>query len=235
MGRISGVLMALIGVILWYYGGVSGISVMVNLGIATIIIGLVVGALPGDVDRASLRLACGSLCTFIKNLSEELGVREKAVVIPPCENLPKGGLFLPKSDEFSLALGKFREGMVFVEGPEEESGILISPPPGWDIVEYVLNNAGDLGGAGWSYSSKAVSAALSALGIGAARVFESEGGFEVLVKPVCDTPCADPVLVSVLLSIAIGTGELLLLDSVEAEGGHFKAKIRRLGGVGEWL
>ena len=235
MGRLSGGLMVLVGMGLWYYGGTSGNSVFVNLGMGSIILGLVLAVLPSGVDRGSLFITCESFCSFLKNIEDELGLNGKAVIVPPNENLPRGGLFLTKSPEFSISLGRFREGEVFVVGTDRESGVLVSPPPGWNIVEYVIDNVGDLRATGLGYASSAVSSAISALGIGSAEVFEKEGELEVFVKPVCTNPHADPVLMAVLLGVAMGIEELLLIDSVDAEGDHFRARVKRMGGVEEWL
>lgn len=235
MGRLTGGLMILIGMGLWYYGGINGSHVFVNLGIGSIIIGLVIAALPSGVDRGSVFITCEPFCNFLEELANELELQGNGIIIPPYENLPRGGVFLPNSRKFSLNLGKLEEGRVFVTGTESESGVLISPPPGWKIVEYVMDNVGDLAGTGMGYASSAVSSAISALGLGSAEVFEKEDGFEVFVKPVCTNPYTDPVLMAVLIGVAMGIGELLAVESVEAERDYFRVRVKKLGEVKEWL
>ncbi|WP_367883090.1 hypothetical protein [Thermococcus peptonophilus] len=135
MGRISGsVLIGLGGILLWYTGGQSGETALVNLGIGSILLGLVVfPPMPGwgHVSRDALELAVEPGCTFLSNLVRDLELKGKAVVIPPYENLPEGGIFIPASEEFHVPLGgKLGEGTVLVTGTRQETGLLISPVPG---------------------------------------------------------------------------------------------------------
>lgn len=239
MGRLLGGVLTAAGVILWYYGGTSGTTTLVNLGIGTIILGLVAAVLPlgGQVGREVLPLTCGPSCDFFETLRRDLELEGNPVIVPPYENLLKGAVFLPKSSDFSPHLGRFGEGTVFVAGSERESGVLISPPAGWGIVEYTIENVGELAGTGLGYASSAVSSVLSALGIGSAEVFEKEDGrIEVFVRPMCDGPVyADPVSSAVLLAVAMGTGELLKVSSVERGSEHVKIVLERLGGIEKWL
>ncbi|ASJ06367.1 hypothetical protein [Thermococcus pacificus] len=239
MGRLWGSLLAIAGIALWYYGGTQGNVALVNLGIGTIILGIVLAAFPsrGYVDRDALRLSCRDFCGFVENMREGLELRGSPVVIPPYENLPRGGLFLPKNENFSLHLGKFADGAVFITGTEEESGVLMSPPPGWGILEYTLENVGELSGTGVGYASSAVSSVLSALGIGSAEAFEREDGkIELFAKPMCGDPFyADPVLSAMLLGIAMGKGEVLRVESSERANDHVKLILEPLGGIERWL
>lgn len=239
MGRILGSILLAAGIVLWYHGGVSGRTSLVNLGIGAIILGLVIAAMPsrGHVDREALFLTCEPSCEFVEKLRNDLELRGKPLIIPPYENLPKGGIFFPKSGTVSLSLGKFDEGTVFVTGTEEESGVLISPPAGWALVNYIEENVGGLSGTGLGYASSAVSSGLSALGLGSAEAFEREDGtIEVFVKPLCDGPVyADPVASAVLLGIAAGMEELLRIESVENVKDYVKVTLKRLGGIERWL
>ncbi|NJE62126.1 hypothetical protein [Thermococcus sp. 21S7] len=238
MGRIIGGALIAAGVILWYYGGTGGSVSLVNLGIGSIILGLVSVALPlhGAVDSAVLPLVCGPSCEFLGALEKDLELQGDPIVIPPYENLPKGAFFLPRSRNFTIGLGRFGEGTVFVTGSERESGLLISPPPGWGLVEYALENVGELSGTGLGYASSAVASVLSALGLGSAEVFEEEGKINVFVKPLCGSPVyADPVVSAVLVGIALGVEELLRVVSVGRSGEYLKITLERLGGIEKWL
>ena len=239
MRRIWGIGIVIIGIGMWYYGGTSGEVHLVNLGIAAIILGLAITALPlrGHVDREAIFLSCTPLCRFIGSLSSDLGLEGSPVVIPPYENLPMGGIFLPKFKDFDIPLGKFDEKTIFLDGSGRESGVLLAPPPGSGIVEYTIENVGNLKGSGIGYASSAVSSVLSALGLGSAEVFEKEEGtIEVFVRPLCDGPWyADPVVSAVLLGIAMGSEELIRIESLEEKNGHVRLIVRRLGGVEKWL
>lgn len=239
MGRIWGGILVIAGIGLWYYGGTSGVPYLVNLGIGTVILGLVVAALPmgGQVEKESLVLSCDPFCGFVGNLVEDLELKGNPVVIPPYENLPSGGVFIPRSKDFRVPLGKLDGNTVFLAGTEDESGVLIGPPPGRGIIDYTLENVGELSGTGIGYAASAVSSVLSALGLGSAEVFEKEDGeIEVFAKPLCGGPAyADPAVSAVLLGIAMGSGELLEVESVENAGEHVKVTLRRLGGVERWL
>jgi len=239
MGRLLGGLITAAGVVLWYYGGTSGNTTLVNLGIGTIVLGLVAAVLPlgGQIGKEVLPLVCDPSCEFVEDLRHDLELEGDPVIVPPYENLPKGAVFLPKSSDFSIHLGRFGEGTVFVTGSERESGVLINPPAGWGIVEYTLENVGELAGTGIGYASSAVSSVLSALGLGSAEVFEREDGrIEAFVRPLCDGPVyADPVSSAVLLGVAIGSGELLKVSSTEKSGEYVKIVLERLGGIERWL
>jgi len=239
MGKLLGGILTAVGMLLWYYGGTGGITTLVNLGLGAIVLGLVVAALPlgGQVDRNVLPLVCTPSCEFFGSIQRDLELEGEPVIIPPYENLPRGAVFLPKAKDFSIHLGRFDEGSVLVAGSERESGVLINPPSGWEIVSYTLENVGELAGTGVGYASSAVSSVLSALGLGSAEVFEREDGrIEVFVRPLCEGPVyADPVSSAVLLGVAIGAGELMKVSSVEQRKDHVKIVLERLGGVEQWL
>ncbi|WP_297498789.1 hypothetical protein [Thermococcus sp.] len=239
MGRLWGSFLVIIGTGLWYYGGARGSVALVNLGIGTIILGIVLMGLPsrGYVSKEALLLSCRDPCGFIEDLKRDLELEGPPVVIPPYENLPKGGLFFPKAEGFSLRLGKFIEGSIFVTGTEVESGILLSPPPGWAIVEYTIENSDGLSGTGVGYASSAISSTLSALGIGSGEAFEREDGkVEVFVRPLCrGSPYGDPAVSAMLLGIAMGKGEVLEVESLEKVKDYVKLVLEPLGGVEKWL
>lgn len=239
MGRLWGAVLAVAGIVLWYYGGTQGIVSMVNLGIGAIILGLVLAAMPsrGHVDREVLLMACRDFCSFVESMRRELELDGPPVVIPPYENLPRGGLFLPKEKNFSLHLGRIVAGEVFMTGTEEESGLLVSPVPGWGFIEYTLENVGEISETGVGYASSAVSSVLSALGISSAESFERvDGKIEVFVKPLCEGPFyADPAVSAMLLGIAAGKGEVLMVESFERNNDHVKLVLEPLGGIGKWL
>lgn len=101
-GRIwGGGILVIAGIGLWYYGGGTsgGVPYLVNLGIGTVILGLVVAALPmgGQVEKESLVLSCDPFCRFVGNLVEDLELKGNPVVIPPHTRTshPEGGCSSP--------------------------------------------------------------------------------------------------------------------------------------------
>ena len=240
MSRTVGAALIGIGIILWYHGGTSSNAGLVNLGIGSIILGLVVAAFParGYVSRESLELSCGDMSEFLGKISKNLELEGKPVYIPPYENLPSGGIFIPKSEEFRLSLGMLDENDVFITGSEKESGILISPPPGYRLLKYFKDNYGEIRETDVGYASSAVSGGLSALGIGSAEVFEEEGTIEIYIRsflPRNTEVWGDPVSSAVLLAIAEATGELISVEEAQMVKDYIRMKARRLGKVEEWL
>ncbi|NJE05683.1 hypothetical protein E3E36_05905 [Thermococcus sp. M36] len=237
MGKLIGGGLIILGIGLWYYGGSSGSTSMVSLGLGAIILGLVLSAFPfrGYVARDALPLLTGSLCEFVEESVRGLELEGVPVVIPPYDNLPRGGVFIPKSGRFSLSLGMLHEGDVFVLAGG--GGLLISPAPGWEVVEYTVRNSGDIRGTGVGYASSAVSSTLSALGLGSAQAFDEGGGrISVFVRPLCGgSVYSDPVVVAVLLGIAMGENQLLEVESSEVVGEYVRITLRKIGGVEEWL
>ena len=126
---------------------------------------------------------------------------------------------------------------MFITGTEDESGVLITPVPGWKIVEYTLNNVGELTGTGMGYASSAISSVLSSLGMGSGEAFEREDGrIEVFVKPLCGDPFyADPAVMATLTGIAMGVNEVLRIESSERKNDHVKLVVEPLGGIERWL
>ena len=236
MGRLWGFFLIAIGAVLWYYGGAGGNGYTVNLGLGAVVLGTVLAALPpgGHVEKEALYISCESFPEFIENIRENAKLEGPPIVIPPYENLPTGGIFLPESTKPSPNLGRMSSGTVFVTGGRDEAGILLTPPPGWGVIEYALENVGELrGGAG--YAASAVSSVLSALGLSSAKVFEDGERIELFVKPLCGDHVSDPAVSAMLLSVAMGRDELLAVRSVEKVRDHLKITLEPMGGVERWL
>ncbi|WP_456395678.1 hypothetical protein [Thermococcus sp.] len=240
MSRTVGAALIGIGIILWYHGGTSSNATFINLGIGSIILGLVVAAFParGYVSREALELSCRDMAEFFEKIVDDLELEGNPVYIPPYENLPQGGVFIPKMKDFRLSLGRLDEGDVFVTGSERETGILISPPPGYELLRYFEENYGELSGTDVGYASSVISGGLGAFGIGSAEVFEEEGSIEVYIKPLLPgirRVWGDPVSSAVLLGIAMAKGGLISVEDVREANGYLRLKVRMLGSVEEWL
>jgi len=231
MGKVSGIFLTALGTILWYVGGSSGNQAMVNLGIGSIILGIVAFSLPGWrclPPEAGEVLGAGH-CALFSNLASDLGLRGKAFVLPPYENLPRGGIFIPVSPRGSPNLGRLFEGRVLYSEPEP--GLLLSPVPGWGFIDGLK-----LLGSGVGYAASAVSGVLDRFGLPGAKVFEEDDTVEVYVKASCkEFPYADPVVSAVLVALASGAGEVLVVEEVGEVKGHLKLLLRKAGGVEKWL
>ena len=236
MGRVWGAILIGAGAVLWYYGGTGGNGYIVNLGLGSMILGLVLAALPssGHVEKDALYMSCGSFPGFVENMRRDAGLKGPPIVIPPYENLPTGGIFLPESENPSPNLGRMSSKTTFVTGSRNEAGILLTPPPGWGIIEYTLENVGELQGSA-GYAASAVSSVLSAFGLSSAKVFENGGEIELFVKPLCGDYVSDPAVSAMLLSVAMGKNELLKVNSIEKVRDHLKITLEPMGGVERWL
>ncbi len=231
MGKVSGVTLTALGTILWYAGGSLGNQAMVNLGVGAIILGIVAFSLPGwkCLPSETRDVLSASPCAFFSNLASDLELRGKAFIVPPYENLPHGGIFIPVSPKGSPNLGRLLEGRVLYSEPEP--GLLLSPVPGWKLIDGL-----ELLGAGVGYASSAVSGILDRLGLPDVKAFEDGDTVEVYVKTRCsDFPYADPVLSAVLVALAAGADEVLTVEDIGEVKGYLKLLLRKAGGVERWL
>jgi len=247
MGKKAGVAAIILGVALWYYGGTSNGTKFVNLGIASIILGLVITTLRGMDVREIERLTHAHVPEFIDNLRRNMKLTGDPILIPPYPNLPRGGVFLPKSKNPSIKLGMLSENELIVKGSSRESGLLLSPPPGWELLKYFEEHSGSVEGSGASYAASVASSGLSALGLGKVAVFESDDGeLEIYAEPLIDGPVyTDPVCSATLLAIARGLNSVISIEESKVADGKgkkvwsknrkVKIKVRKLGTVKELL
>ncbi|WP_029551042.1 hypothetical protein [Thermococcus zilligii] len=231
MGRLSGGILTALGTVLWYLGGSLSNQAMVNLGIGSLIIGIVAFSLPGwkchPLETGDV--LSSSSCAFFSNLASDVGLKGKVFVIPPYENLPHGGIFIPVSPRGKPNLGRLFEGRVLYSEPEP--GLLLSPVPGWRLIEGL-----DILGSGVGYASSAVSGVLDRFGLPGPKVFEEGENVEVYVKSPCrEFPHADAVLSAVLVALAAGAGEVLTVEEIGEVKGYLRLLLKRAGGVEKWL
>ena len=233
MKRSSGFFLIGLGFVLWYLGGYYGNPTHVNLGIASLILGVVLLSLFYDEKNEQNKLTplCSSYCEFLEKLVKDADLKGKPVVIPPYENLPDGGIFFIPKDNYPISLGRVDQNSVLLQ----DGTLLVSPPPGWEIVKITIKNVGDLSGVGVSYASSAVLSTLNTLGSGDGTVFELEDIVEVYVRYSCAPSIFDPSVGALLLSVAYGANSLYSIESIERSGNYLKIKLRPLGEVERWL
>ncbi|WP_258083296.1 hypothetical protein [Thermococcus thermotolerans] len=228
------------------YGFLNLITSYINLGIAGMFLGAVVLTFKSSeyVKKDAIRLVLSSYGRFSNSFVDNLRLEGNAVYIPPFENLPEGGVFVPLHEDFELDLARIDEETVFLtEIPNDRAMGLFLGPLGIELVKkYEEHLEYSLAGTGPGEVEATAGSVLKALGL-AGRVYieEVENGFRVILQPTipCDAgtcekmPC--PVCSSVLLALARATGELIHVEKVEEKDYGIEISARKLGGVEEWM
>ncbi len=236
MGKKAGTVTIILGAVLWYYGGTKNVAQLVNLGIGAIILGIVLATMKGTNAKKIEKMSYEPVSEFLENLRKSMKLRGNPIIIPPYPNLPRGGVFLPTSKNPSIKLGLLDECYPIVKGSPRESGLLLTPPPGWGLLKYFEENSGSLENTDAGYAASIASSGLSSLGLGKVAVFEDRGKLEVHAEPLHEGPVySDPVCVVTLLTIAKGTGSVLEIEKTEKKGKNVKILIRPIGKIEELL
>ncbi|ASJ05714.1 hypothetical protein [Thermococcus barossii] len=242
---VSGVLV-IGGGALALHGFLSASTGLINLGIAGAFLGAVIFTFKSSkyVKKESIENLLEPYKRVFSSFSDNLALGGNAIYIPPYENLPNGGLFIPLHENFELDLARLDEKTVFLtDVPNERAMGLFLGPFGASLVEkYEEHMEAPLDGAGSSAVESAAGSVLRTLGL-ARRVYieENEDGFRAVIQPeiecepeTCEkAPC--PICASVLLALAKATGELLLTEKVEEKDYGIEITVKKLGGVGEWM
>ncbi|WP_048150648.1 hypothetical protein [Palaeococcus ferrophilus] len=240
---VSGALIAF-GGLLALRGFLNGVTGYINLGIAAMVIGAVILVLKPStyVRKEALETVLNSQKAVLDGMVDSLNLEGNAVFVPPYENLPRGGLFLPLHRDFTLDLARLDEEVVFLTDVPNEKGMgLCLLPPGANLVEkFEEHLEGPLGSV--AEAESASSAVLRALGL-ASTVYieEEEENYRVVVRPgvrcspegCSRVPC--PVCSSVLLALAKATGQLIEVEGVEKKDYGIEIRGKKLGGVREWM
>jgi len=102
--------------------------------------------------------------------------------------------------------------------------------------EFSLDEMEDVSGAGVGYAASALSGVLGRLGLQGIKVFEEGETIEAYVPVDCtDLPYADPVVSALLVALADGAGEVLVVEETGEVKGHLKLTLKKAGGVERWL
>lgn len=243
---IVGGILAVSGGVLALYGFLNALSSYINLGIAGMFLGAVVITFKSSsyVKREALLYVMGSYERFFESFVGNLHLEGNAVYIPPFENLPEGGIFVPLHEEFELDLPRLDTETVFLtDVPNERAMGLFLGPIGIDLLKkYEEHLEYPLSGSGPETVESAAGAVLRAFGL-AKRVYieEKENGFRVVVQPeveckpkICEkTAC--PLCSSILLALARATEELIYTERVEEKDYGIEIEVKKLGGVEEWM
>ncbi len=241
---IVGALMAIFGGVLALRGFLTMETTLINLGIAGMLLGGVVITFKSSecTKRDSVKLILEAYEDALRRMCENLYLEGNAIFIPPYENLPKGGLFVPLHRDFELDLARFDEKIVFLTDVPKDSamGLFLGPFGGELVDKFEEHLEGPLEGVGSVES--AGGAVLKALGL-ASRVYieESRDYYMVIVKPEveCDhdnltkVPC--PIISAILLGLSKATGELLTIEGAEEKEHGIELRVKKLGGAEEWM
>ncbi|AMM53292.1 hypothetical protein [Pyrococcus kukulkanii] len=219
-----------------------------NIGLAALIIGAVVLAFKSEeyVRRDTLDLVVTSVQESLEKMVKDLGLEGNAVYLPPYENLPEGGVFIPLVKDYRIDLGKLSEDSVFLTevSSEREMGLLIRPPGGKIVEKFEEHLEGEITSVPEVESVS--TAVLKFLELAESVYIEDAGNtFYVYVKPRNIEFCkrrikncnqvACPICSSILLGLAKGSGQLLESEKFEIDGERVKITVKKLGGISEWM
>lgn len=244
--NVAGALLIVLGGVAGVAGFLNGDARTTNLGLAGVFLGLVVLTFKsgGYVKKESVLAVMEPYRRVFSAFADNLYLEGNAVFIPPYENLPRGGLFVPLHEDFELDPARLDEKTVFLtDVPNDRAMGLFLGPFGDSLVEkFEEHFEGPLDGAGSSAVESVAGSVLKYLEL-ADRVYieEKDNGFRVVVRPTVEckpencekVPC--PVCASILLALAKGTGQVLTIESVEEKDYGVELDVKKLGGVEEWM
>ncbi|WP_456421211.1 hypothetical protein [Thermococcus sp.] len=243
---IVGATLTTAGTIIGAYGFINTTPNLMNLGIAGVFLGLITFTFKSSdyLKKESMELMLESYRGIPKHLVKNLKLEGNAVFIPPFENLPNGGVFIPLHRDFELDPARLDEETVFLTDvpKDKEMGLFLGPLGRPLLEKYEEHFEGSLAGMGPSAVESVADSVLKYLEL-ADRVYieEAEDEFVVFIKPRfrckpdnCEkVPC--PVCSSVLLALSKATDQILEIKAVEETEHGIKTIARKLGGVEEWM
>ncbi|MBE8539389.1 hypothetical protein [Geoglobus acetivorans] len=243
----AGVALIVAGVVIAFKGAMEANQSLVNAGIGGVFLGVVVLSFSTSdhIKYDAFRTVFNPYVVLTRNLTNSLGLGGKSVYIPPYDNMPDGGVFVPLHDDFDLDLARFDDRTVFLtdSGREREMGLLLVPL-GRDLVRMYEEYSGmDLAGAGLG-AVESVSAVLRSLGLAKSVDVEEEGDEirvyvgGVKVREFCSRECeriACPVCSSIMLSISKALNELIVVEEIDFNDRFVEISARKLGGVDSWM
>ena len=227
-----------------FKGAMDATQTLINAGIGGVFLGIVVLSFSGKgcVKYDAFQAIVEPYMGLVTSIASSLELKSKSVYIPPYDNLPDGGVFVPLHDDFEIDLARLDEKTLFITdvGREREMGLLLMPL-GRDLMKMYENYSEmDFENAGVGVVENA-SAVLRALGL--AKSVEIEESGETLriyvhgVKQPCSSACkqvACPICCSILLSVAKALQQLILVEDVKSSG-HIEIIARKMGGIDRWM
>jgi len=235
---LCGVSLLSIGIVVLSAGVIYGERTMINVGICGIFIGVVVLSLssPGYIKKEAFDAVVSPYQKTLNDIIRNLNLKN-AVYIPPYQNLPEGGMFLPAQEEFDIDLAKLDEEAVFLT----DAGIgMVIRPLGAELLKMCEKDLeGEITGL---EMVEGCTATLKALELADSIRVDEEGNeikvnIDVRMKG-CSDMCksvACPVCSCILLSISKATGELIAVKEFHHEDGRVEITVEKIGGVEEWM
>ena len=216
----------------------------INLGIAGMFLAAVILTLKSSeyVKKESLDVLLKSHRGLLNALLSNLKLEGNAVYLPPYENLPRGGIFVPLHEDFDIDPARLDEETFFLtDTPDEKSMGLLVTSLGTALLEKYEEHLEAPIGSVQELEASAGSV-LRALGL-AGRVHIEENGDEIRVVITPELSCSPegcekapcPVCASVLLGLAKATDNLIGVESFEKKDYGVEIKARKLGGVERWM
>ncbi len=244
--HIAGTLLISIGAVLTLQGAVDANQSMINAGIGGVFLGVVVLTFSTSdyIKYDAFRAVVQPYAELARSLADTLELKNKAVYIPPYDNLLDGGVFVPLHENFDVDLAKLDENTIFVTdvGREKEMGLFLKPLGKELMKMYESYSEMEFTNAGIQVVENA-SAVLRALGLAKSTTVEEKGDrirvyLEGVRVETCSAACeqiACPVCSSILLSIAKSLQELILVENFRFEDGFIEISAKKIGGIERWM
>ncbi len=244
--HIAGATLITIGSVIMFKGAMDGNQIMINAGIGGVFLGVVVLTFSTSdyIKYDAFEAVVLPYIELGRNLVNVLELKNKAVYIPPYNNLPEGGVFIPLHRDFDIDLARLDKNTIFITdvGREKEMGLLLTSLGKELMKMYESYSEMDFTNAGLHVVENA-SAVLKSLGLAKSVTIEESGDrINVYVDNVrintCSKICeqiACPICSSILLSIAKSLQELILVEEFKIEDTFVKISVRRIGGIHRWM
>ncbi len=244
---VAGLALIMAGTFLAFRGAVDANQSLVNAGIGGIFLGIVVLSFTTSdyIKVESFKRVVVPYSKFTAGIVESLNLKRKSIYIPPYNNMPDGGVFIPVNNDFDIDLGKIDENTFFLTdtGREREMG-LVFRPLGADLSKEFQKYAEiDLLNSGLA-AIDAISSVLRAMGL-AKSVHTDINGDAIKIyidgirfREKCTDRCeqvACPICSSVLISLAKAFQELILVEEFEKTDRGVMISARKIGGVEKWM
>lgn len=241
---IAGGLLIAFGSIIAFTGALNENQSMINAGIGGAFIGIVIltFSTPDYIKREVFDTMIPPYTEFARKTVDSLQLNSNAVYIPPYQNLPQQGIFIPLHENFDIDLARLDDSIFFLTdvGREKEMGLLL-PPMGKELLGR-YEEYSEIEFTGAPNVVEYCSAVLKSLGLADSVIQEEENGnirikIHVKLSGFCSQECAKvpcPICSSILLAISKSQQELIIVDSFELNEA-VEITARKLGGVSEWM